>query len=123
MPNLTLQHLKQEAAAMMKKIELLEISKRKLLGEGLGTSSIEEIQQVEQQLERSVTKIRARKEKVLAAENARLYEKYAAKPVQVLTQRRETLPPNPESDTSSEVETELFIGLPETRPKSFPSNK
>ncbi|XP_024028226.1 MADS-box protein SOC1 isoform X2 [Morus notabilis] len=126
-----MQHLKQEAAAMMKKIELLEISKRKLLGEGLGTSSIEEIQQVEQQLERSVTKIRARKnqvfkeqieqlkekEKVLEAENARLYEKYAGKPLQVLNKQREILP-NTESDPSSEVETELFIGLPETRLKA-----
>lgn len=34
---------------------------RKLLGEGLGSCSIEELQQVEHQLEKSVTKIRARK--------------------------------------------------------------
>ena len=104
-----MQHLKQETASMMKKIELLEISKRfvaiyfwfvfffsflkaciivflssylkqflffvffclfllwtwkwhrKLLGEGLGACSIEELQQIEQQLERSVNCIRARK--------------------------------------------------------------
>lgn len=34
---------------------------RKLLGEGLGSCSIEELQQIEQQLERSVSSIRARK--------------------------------------------------------------
>ncbi|RVW41170.1 MADS-box protein SOC1 [Vitis vinifera] len=84
-----MQHLKHEAANMAKKIELLEISKRKLLGEGLGSCSIEELQQIEQQLERSVSSIRARKnqvfkeqieqlkekEKALAAENAMLCEK------------------------------------------------
>lgn len=87
---LKLQHLKHEAANMAKKIELLEISKRfksyliyidislsselenpfwilnlewlrKLLGEGLGSCSLEELQQIEQQLERSVSSIRARK--------------------------------------------------------------
>uniref|UniRef100_A0A803NXQ7 Uncharacterized protein n=1 Tax=Cannabis sativa TaxID=3483 RepID=A0A803NXQ7_CANSA len=113
-----LQHLKQEATAMMKKIELLEISKRKFLGEGLGSCSLEELQQVEQQLEKSVTKIRARKnqvfkdqieilkekEKALTSENARLSEK-----IEDLN--------NTESNPSSDVETELFIGLPETRLK------
>uniref|UniRef100_A0A7N2N8C9 K-box domain-containing protein n=1 Tax=Quercus lobata TaxID=97700 RepID=A0A7N2N8C9_QUELO len=61
----------------------------RLLGQGLGTCSLEELQQIEEQLERSVSSIRARKaqvfkeqieqlkekEKVLAAENARLCEK------------------------------------------------
>jgi len=95
-PN-TLQHLKQETANLMKKIDLLEASKRfnillfypssqyylytllvsthnkknilhvyysslrKLLGEGLGSCSLEELQQIEQQLERSVSNVRARK--------------------------------------------------------------
>ncbi|KAJ7962274.1 MADS-box transcription factor [Quillaja saponaria] len=82
------QHLKQEAASMMKKIELLEVSKRKLLGEGLGSCSIQELQQLEQQLEKGIKNIRARKtqvfkdqivqlkerEKALEAENARLSE-------------------------------------------------
>ncbi|KAF2603868.1 hypothetical protein F2Q70_00024668, partial [Brassica cretica] len=84
-----LQHLKHEAANMMKKIEQLEASKRKLLGEGIGSCSIEELQQIEQQLEKSVKCIRARKtqvfkeqieqlkqkEKALAAENKKLAEK------------------------------------------------
>ncbi|EOX96138.1 AGAMOUS-like 20 isoform 4, partial [Theobroma cacao] len=84
-----MQLLKTEAANMVKKIELLEVSRRKLLGEGLGSCTLEELLQIEQQLERSVSSIRARKaqvfkeqieqlkekEKVLAAENARLCEK------------------------------------------------
>ncbi|RDX60374.1 MADS-box protein SOC1, partial [Mucuna pruriens] len=119
-----MQHLKQETANLMKKIELLEASKRfnillflsiftnclyslldfthnkmnilhvyhsslrKLLGEGLGSCTLEELQQIEQQLERSVSNVRARKnlvykeqieqlkekERTLYAENARLCE-------------------------------------------------
>ncbi|EPS59775.1 hypothetical protein M569_15030 [Genlisea aurea] len=82
-------HLEVEAASMMKKIEQLEASKRKLLGEGLASSTIEELQQIEKQLERSLTAIRGRKiqlykqqivklkekGKALAAENAMLSEK------------------------------------------------
>ncbi|KAK4476543.1 hypothetical protein RD792_015699 [Penstemon davidsonii] len=56
-----MEQLKHETATMMKKIEQLETSKRKLLGEGLGTCTMEELQQIEQQLDRSVTSIRARK--------------------------------------------------------------
>ncbi|KAF2315363.1 hypothetical protein GH714_038943 [Hevea brasiliensis] len=86
--------LKTEAANMVKKIELLEISKRKLLGEGLDSCTVAELQQIEQQLERSVSSIRARKNQVfkeqierlkekesqLAAENARLSEKCGVQP-------------------------------------------
>jgi len=36
-------------------------SLRKLLGEGLGSCSIDELQKIEQQLERSISKIRAKK--------------------------------------------------------------
>ncbi|CAL5401132.1 unnamed protein product [Camellia sinensis] len=89
-----MQHLKHEAADMAKQIELLEVAKRldgrKLLGEDLGSCTMEELQQIELQLERSVSRVRAKKmevfmeqidqlkekEKVLTAENANLCEKY-----------------------------------------------
>lgn len=121
-----IQQMKQDAAAMMKKIELLEISKRKLLGEGVGSCSVEELQQVEQQLERSVYKIRARKnqvfkeqmeqlkekERALVAEHARLSEKYGAKPINELGNQKANIPNTEISSADSHVETELFIGLP-----------
>ncbi|XP_051144091.1 MADS-box protein SOC1-like isoform X2 [Andrographis paniculata] len=136
--------LRQETAAMIKKIEQLEASKRRLLGEGLGNCSLEELQQLEQQLERSVGTIRAKKMQVykqqiqhlkekgkaLAAENAILCEKFglqtpsggssneertAAVAATAATQSAET-------SEVSDVETELFIGLPETRNKR-PSQK
>ncbi|CAL2241449.1 unnamed protein product [Prunus armeniaca] len=110
-----MQHLKQESSSMMKQIEFLEISKRKLLGEGLGSCSIEELQEIEQQLERSVSNVRARKGKALAAENERLIEKCGRiQPRQASNEQRENLAYT-ESSPSSDVETELFIGLPERR--------
>uniref|UniRef100_A0A1J3GTH3 MADS-box protein SOC1 n=1 Tax=Noccaea caerulescens TaxID=107243 RepID=A0A1J3GTH3_NOCCA len=123
-----MQHLKHEAANMMKKIEQLEASKRKLLGEGIGTCSIEELQQIEQQLEKSVKCIRTRKtqvfkeqieqlkqkEKALAAENEKLAEKWGAThEIEVWSNKnQESGRRDEESSPSSEVETQLFIGLP-----------
>ncbi|XP_054825535.1 MADS-box protein SOC1-like isoform X2 [Prosopis cineraria] len=54
-------HFKEGAVNMTKKIENLEVLKRKLLGDGLDTCFIDELRQIEKQLEQSLTKIRARK--------------------------------------------------------------
>nr|AAO22989.1 MADS-box transcription factor CDM36 [Chrysanthemum x morifolium] len=126
------QNLKHETAAMAKKVEALEVAKRKLLGEGLGTSTIDELVQIEQQLERSVRIIRARKmqvyneqieqlhakEKMLAAENAILTEKCIIKTDKATEEMGVDLNVL-ESGENSDVETELFIGLPETRMKQL----
>ncbi|GMI66897.1 SUPPRESSOR OF OVEREXPRESSION OF CO 1, AGAMOUS-like 20 [Hibiscus trionum] len=120
-----MEHLKIEAEHMQKEIELLEASRRKLLGESLGSCTLEELQEIEQQLEKSVSSVRARKtkvfkdriqqlkekEKVLAAENAKLCEKCGVLP----WKGSESEVANDESSPSSDVETELFIGLPEGR--------
>ncbi|KAJ9539415.1 hypothetical protein OSB04_032148 [Centaurea solstitialis] len=124
------QYLKHETATMAKKVEVLEVAKRKLLGEGLGTSSIEELVQIEQQLERSARIIRARKmqvyneqiqqlqakEKTLAAENAMLTEKCVVRMDQGTEEIREDVRII-ENGENSDVETELFIGPPERRIK------
>nr|AHI85950.1 SOC1 [Carya cathayensis] len=128
-----MQHLRHESANMVKKIELLEVSKRKLLGESLGACSLDELHKIEQQLESSVIKIRARKtqvfkeqidklkdkEKALVAENARLCEKCGIQLQQGANEHRE-ISPYEESNPSSDVETELFIGPPERRTKRLP---
>ncbi|KAL2337405.1 hypothetical protein Fmac_011851 [Flemingia macrophylla] len=125
-----MQHFKQEAANMMNKIDLLEASKRKFLGVGLGSCSVDELQQIEQQLHRSLSHIRERKtrlfkeqieqlkgkEKALLEENARLSEKHDMDPQPTTKDQSENQPHlNAESCPSSDVETELFIGLPDTR--------
>ncbi|XP_012437632.1 MADS-box protein SOC1 isoform X2 [Gossypium raimondii] len=123
-----LQHLKTESANMLKALEDLEVSRRKLLGENLGSCTLEELQEIEQQLEKSVSIIRARKtqifrdqieqlkekEKALAAENEKLCEKCGTKSWKGLSEQEDNVPYD-ESSPSSDVETELFIGLPEGR--------
>ncbi|KAI3800485.1 hypothetical protein L1987_28576 [Smallanthus sonchifolius] len=117
------EHLKNETAIMAKKVELLEVAKRKILGESLEPSNIEDLVRIEQQLEKSVGIIRARKieqlkakEKLLADENVILTEK-----CQILEdQETEEMRADSrvvEDEENSDVETELFIGPPETRAK------
>ncbi|GMN27923.1 hypothetical protein TIFTF001_041101, partial [Ficus carica] len=85
-----LQQLKLETEKMAKKIELLEVSKRKLLGRDISSCSYEELQGINRQLEQSLCIIRARKdqlfnekmeqlkmkEAILLEENARLRENF-----------------------------------------------
>ncbi|CAL5196212.1 unnamed protein product [Lathyrus oleraceus] len=137
----TTQRLKEEAENMMKKIDLLETSKRKFLGEGLGSFPIDELQRIEQQLERSITKIRVKKaevfkeqmdqlkekEKTLVAESTRLPEKYDTYSSQQANNddRENVVEVEAYADQSSPnsyVETELFIGLPETRTRRISPN-
>ncbi|KAJ9556361.1 hypothetical protein OSB04_010975 [Centaurea solstitialis] len=125
------QHLRQLATGMAKQIELLEVTKRKLLGEGLGSTTIEELLQIEQQLERSVCIIRARKmqvyyeqieqlhakEQTLASENAILNEKYQLQSVEGSEEREANFVVTENEDATSDVETELFIGQPKRKTK------
>nr|QCC72900.1 SOC1 [Persea americana] len=128
-----MEHWKYEAAYMAKKIELLEVSKRQLLGEGLDTCSVEELQQIEQQLERSLNTIRGKKyqlfreqietlkarERLLSEEHAMLSKKALQKSKTI---QKEV--PNNCSPRELDVETELFIGRPErgtTRATQLPS--
>ncbi|WMV43778.1 hypothetical protein MTR67_037163 [Solanum verrucosum] len=130
---LTTEHLKEEVATMTRKLEFLEDSKRKLLGHGLESSTLDELQQVEEQLEKSLSNIRARKNLLFKEQIAQLKEeeKMLLKKNADLRKRCEVLPltltpfPQVEKDVERqimEVETELFIGLPETRKNSYCPN-
>ncbi|OIW09839.1 hypothetical protein TanjilG_20546 [Lupinus angustifolius] len=121
------QHVMEGDISMAKKIEHLEVSKRMLLGEGLGTCCINDLQQLEKQLERSLNKIRAKKsqlfkekieklreeEKCLLDENRRLQEQCKIEKQQSLS--KQDLELVGEIRSEEEVETELFIGPPERR--------
>ncbi|KAL3755846.1 hypothetical protein ACJRO7_002832 [Eucalyptus globulus] len=125
-------HLKHEAADMSRKIELLEASKRKFLGQGLESCSVDELQEISVQLERSLSTIRVKKDQLfkeqieqlkakevfLIEENSRLREKYGEK--EMPWQSTSSVQPKEArihslSSGSTDVETELFIGLPEMR--------
>ncbi|KAA8533793.1 hypothetical protein F0562_031310 [Nyssa sinensis] len=123
---LSMQQLKHETSNMAKKIELLEVSQRRLLGQGLESCSVDELHEVDSQLQHSLRNIRARKaelfkekieqlkekERLLLEENAKLCEKCGSKPP---AKEKEIVTSSRQSIQSSEVETELFIGLPEMR--------
>ncbi|XP_048138513.1 MADS-box protein AGL42-like isoform X6 [Rhodamnia argentea] len=68
-------HLKQETTDMERKIELLEVSLRKLSGQCLGSCSTDEIQMIGDQLERSLGGIRARKAQLFNDKIQQLQEK------------------------------------------------
>ncbi|MCE5165981.1 hypothetical protein HAX54_013690, partial [Datura stramonium] len=104
----TTEHLKEEVISMTRKLELLENSKRRLLGEDLDSCSTDELEQVEQQLDRSLKNIRARKEKVLA--KRKLRNKIEVQPLPLFIDRQED--ENPQRQRM-EAETQLFIGLPQ----------
>ncbi|XP_070047890.1 MADS-box protein SOC1-like isoform X2 [Nicotiana tomentosiformis] len=122
----TTEHLKEEVATMSRKLELLENSKRRILGEDLDTCSIDELEKVEEQLDRSLRNIRARKnqllreqiallndeEKVLMEKNAELRKKYEVRPLPLFIDRQEE---EHLQRQTMDVETHLFIGPPERR--------
>ncbi|KAF7825969.1 MADS-box protein SOC1 isoform X1 [Senna tora] len=87
---------------------------RKLLGEGLGSCTLEELQEIEQQLEKSVNSVRAKK---VYREHIEQLKAKCGMQAQKATnvEHRESQGYAESSSPSSDVETELFIGLPETR--------
>ncbi|KAF5193544.1 Mads-box transcription factor [Thalictrum thalictroides] len=122
-----MQQLKYEAGECEKKIEILEVSKRRLLGEGLSSCSTEELQRLENQLQRSIISIRHRKSQLLAEQVDQLKEQektliqeqvvlreQCAQQVQQSIEQRETVPSSESSD-NCELELDLFIGRPARR--------
>ncbi|XWS61859.1 hypothetical protein CRYUN_Cryun07bG0160900 [Craigia yunnanensis] len=69
-----MQNVKEDAHSMAKKIEFLEDSKRKLLGNGLESCSLDELQLIENQLERSLSRVRARKNQLFWEQIKKLKE-------------------------------------------------
>ncbi|XP_048138519.1 MADS-box protein AGL42-like isoform X2 [Rhodamnia argentea] len=120
-------HLKQETTDMERKIELLEVSLRKLSGQCLGSCSTDEIQMIGDQLDLSLRSIRARKaqlfndkiqqlqekERSLKEENAKLLAKSTAYPRVAAI--------DSQSSRSEDVETGLSIGLPESLTRHHPA--
>ncbi|KAI4303484.1 hypothetical protein MLD38_039107 [Melastoma candidum] len=135
-----LPHLMSDTVEMSKRIELLEKSEMRLLGEGLDSCSVEELQGIENQLERSLNRIRTRRSQLLRERIDRLKseEKKLLKGNNQLRQKMEEyggvvpweclpkeawkeqprLSEGLEEDTE-DVETELFIGPPR-RQSAFP---
>ncbi|CAN6813292.1 unnamed protein product [Brassica oleracea] len=136
---LYLLELKKEMDIMVKKTDLLEVHQRKLMGQGLGSCSLAQLQGLETQIEKSLRIIRSRKaelyadqlsprlylqkkERELLDQRRRLREEEIREtlvrpmlPVTLHTGKDETGSACRMSKHSSEVETDLFIGFPVTR--------
>ncbi|WOL18263.1 MADS-box protein AGL42-like isoform X1 [Canna indica] len=124
----TVQQWRSEATDIAKKLELLESLKRKLLGEGLESCSLEELRDLEGQMEQSLHKIKGRKQsmlenqvvqlkdkvRVLLEENVKLHQECQVEPQLQLITTRDAHPMNHVAQQNMEVETELIIGRPGT---------
>ncbi|MED6124564.1 hypothetical protein PIB30_060033 [Stylosanthes scabra] len=133
-----IQQLEFDHSNLAKQIEFLEISQRKLMGQGLSSCSYDELVGIENQLVSSLQNIRLKKAQLyrehieqlqnkekdllLEIENAKLTEmcgrrKGSEEEQQWGNKQREAsaLSPSPSNQSSDLVETELFIGLPEWR--------
>ncbi|XP_010934010.2 MADS-box transcription factor 50-like isoform X2 [Elaeis guineensis] len=120
------QQWKFEAASMSRKIESLEVSKRKLLGENLESCSAEELHEIEGKIEQSLCHVRGKKnqlleeqiatlkeqEQTLMEENALLREKCKLQSQLRPAAAPEETVPCCQDGENMEVETELYIGWP-----------
>nr|AXY87501.1 MADS-box protein-like protein [Cymbidium goeringii] len=125
------QQWKQDVEAMARKIELLDISKRKLMGESLESCSVEELQELERQLQQSLSSIKKQKNHVLKEqitqlkdrerqlqEENDLLQKQASHLASSLWKKPELLINTSQvvllqgENHYKEVETELYIGWP-----------
>ncbi|KAL2324482.1 hypothetical protein Fmac_023540 [Flemingia macrophylla] len=121
--------LKLDSANMAKNIELLELSKRKLLGQDMSSCSYDELRGIEEQLEKSLQRIRQRKAQIYKEQIEQLQSQEISllkENVEISTmwQRAEKTyqkqqwgaeaeaAPHCSSSHTFEVDTELFIGLP-----------
>ncbi|CAF2087404.1 unnamed protein product [Brassica napus] len=111
-----IQQLKQEASHLITKIELLEFQKRKLLGQELASCSLEELQEIDSQLQISLGKVRARKGKQLLEENVQLHQMVIHLYFRLIYLDILSIDQQEKFrvvDLNLEVQTDLYIGLPE----------
>ncbi|KAG2539725.1 MADS-box transcription factor 56-like isoform X2 [Panicum virgatum] len=127
-----IQQVKADALSLANRLEALEKSKRKFLGENLEDCSIEELHSLEVKLEKSLHVIRGKKTQLLEQQIAKLKEKERTllkdnkelrekqrdvQPPPVAPAVTRCLPPWPRNlpapcNDDVDVETELYIGLP-----------
>ncbi|RLN40969.1 MADS-box transcription factor 56-like [Panicum miliaceum] len=127
-----IQQVKADALSLANRLEALEKSKRKFLGENLEDCSVEELHSLEVKLEKSLHVIRGKKTQLLEQQIAKLKEKERTllkdnkelrekqrdiQPPPVAPAVTRCLPPWPRNlpapcNDDVDVETELYIGLP-----------
>lgn len=111
-----IQQLKLDSASLAKKIELLEHSKRELLGQSVSSCSYDELKGIEEQLRTSLQRVRQRKTQLYTEQIDRLRSQYQraerSSRQQWPRHTQAEAEPHCSSSQSLDVDTELFIGLP-----------
>lgn len=119
-----IQHWKQQAALNAKKIEFLEASKRKLMGENLESCSLEDLNKLEGQLEQGIGKIRGIKTQLLSGQLTQLKEKTKVlseenellqnqcKETQAILDSTRLVALQDNNNLHTDIETDLYIGCP-----------
>ncbi|CAH8353995.1 unnamed protein product [Eruca vesicaria subsp. sativa] len=128
--------LKNEITVMVNKIELLQLHCRKLMGQDLGSCSVEELNEITIQIEKSLILVRSRKAKVhedevkklkaeitgareLLNERTTLHEMFEEKSLWMqsrsLESEKNACSSACENMNISEVETDLSIGWPRSQ--------
>ncbi|TVU31902.1 hypothetical protein EJB05_23607, partial [Eragrostis curvula] len=126
-----MQQVKADALSLANKLEALENSKRKFLGENLEQCSVEELHSLQVKLEKSLHIIRGKKtqlfeqqiaklkekERTLLKENKELREKQLSLQQPLAAPALNCIPPQPRdipgpSNDDTDVVTDLYIGLP-----------
>ncbi|XP_066388895.1 MADS-box transcription factor 56-like isoform X2 [Miscanthus floridulus] len=128
-----IRQVKADAVSLANRLEALEKTKRKFLGENLEECSIEELHNLEVKLAKSLHVIRGKRTQLLEQQIAKLKEKERTllKDNKELRDKRNLQPPleappvlnrclppwplnlpAPPSNDDMDVETELYIGLP-----------
>lgn len=115
--------LEEKVATMTEKIKQIEECKEKLMGVGLESYSVDELQKIENDLDQSLKKIRARKYELFKQQidQLRNEERRLAKQNEELKKSElQELEPDNRSKKDSrremeDVETGLFLGPPESR--------
>ncbi|XP_019176800.1 PREDICTED: agamous-like MADS-box protein AGL11 isoform X2 [Ipomoea nil] len=72
---LNAQFYQQESKKLRQQIHMLQNSNRHLVGEGLGSSNVRELKQLESRLERGISKIRSKKHDLIIAETENLQKR------------------------------------------------
>ncbi|WZZ79515.1 hypothetical protein YC2023_100089 [Brassica napus] len=130
------QELKNEMAITMDKIKLLQLHCRKLMGQDLYSCSVEELKEITTKIEKSLTIVRSRKTKLnedkieklkaeivaqreVLNEKSSLRQMFEEHPLCIQSRSLESEKSAPSCNCGnmnlSDVETDLSIGLPQSR--------
>ncbi|KAF8085282.1 hypothetical protein N665_0673s0012 [Sinapis alba] len=114
------QRLKKEMVTMVEKIEMLEVHNRKLMGQSLASCSMKELEDIATQIEKSLHIVRSRKAKLYGDEIEKLKAKerdLKDERVRICGRVGERPMGMPSGSKEKEdVETDLVIGCPKSRP-------